>query len=420
MRRSFVALALALALPLPALAGEVTVQPGETLSEIADRLGISTSRLMELNSIRKADHVEAGQTLRVPGAGPAKGGQGGSIASGRITVQEGDTLSEIADRQGMTLGQLMALNGLSKADHVEVGQVLKVSGRASGAGASSAAPSYRKGASMHVVRSGESLSEIAEGYGVPMGRLVAINGIEDPNHVEVGSRLKLKGEAPPASPPRTVAVAAPRPRPAATPVATPMAKPEATVAVTPQPVTIATPRPRIETSTALPTTTPAVTRATVAATSLASATPATPARAEIPAQVSPRASTPVAAPAPSRSTTPVAAARPAPSRSSAPVATASPAPAARAASAASPAPAVATSNWRPYGPLQVDWSNWQPMGGSLVAPILNGKGETLYLAINCSARKMNATSAAGDWRTWDDPQADFERRLVNDLCSSRG
>ncbi|MEI6112720.1 MAG: hypothetical protein WCP63_13800, partial [Cyanobium sp. ELA712] len=81
---------------------------------------------------------------------------------------------------------------------------------------------------------------------------------------------------------------------------------------------------------------------------------------------------------------------------------------------------VATSSWRRYGPLQVDWSNWQPMGGSLVAPILNAKGDTLYLAINCGARKMNATSAAGDWRTWDDPQADFERRLVNDLCSSRG
>jgi hypothetical protein len=81
---------------------------------------------------------------------------------------------------------------------------------------------------------------------------------------------------------------------------------------------------------------------------------------------------------------------------------------------------VATNSWRRYGPLQVDWSNWQPMGGSLVAPILNAKGDTLYLAINCGARKMNATSAAGDWRTWDDPQADFERRLVNDLCSSRG
>jgi len=60
------------------------------------------------------------------------------------------------------------------------------------------------------------------------------------------------------------------------------------------------------------------------------------------------------------------------------------------------------------------------MGGSLVAPVMNAKGDTLYLAINCGARKLNATSVAGDWRTWDNPQADFEQRLVNDLCRSRG
>jgi hypothetical protein len=86
----------------------------------------------------------------------------------------------------------------------------------------------------------------------------------------------------------------------------------------------------------------------------------------------------------------------------------------------STAAAASSGDWRRYGPLQVDWSNWQPMGGSLVAPILNAKGDTLYLAINCGARKMNATSVAGDWRTWDNPQADFELKLVNDLCRSRG
>jgi hypothetical protein len=76
-------------------------------------------------------------------------------------------------------------------------------------------------------------------------------------------------------------------------------------------------------------------------------------------------------------------------------------------------------DWRPYGPLQVDWANWQPMGGSMVAPTLNGEGQTLYLAVNCTARKINATSQAGQWKTWDDPQADFEQQLVNDLCKAR-
>jgi hypothetical protein len=94
--------------------------------------------------------------------------------------------------------------------------------------------------------------------------------------------------------------------------------------------------------------------------------------------------------------------------------------------AAAPRPAsTATASpskpdWRNYGPLQVDWANWQPMGGSMVAPTLNSQGESLYLAVNCSARKLNATSQAGQWKSWDDPQADFEQQLVSDLCKARG
>ena len=67
MRRSLAALALALVLPLPALAGTITVKPGETLSEIADRLGISMKRLMELNphSFRRI----VGTLLEVNGRG---------------------------------------------------------------------------------------------------------------------------------------------------------------------------------------------------------------------------------------------------------------------------------------------------------------------------------------------------------------
>jgi len=416
MRRSLAALALALLLPLPALAGTITVKPGETLSEIADRLGISMKRLMELNGINKADHVEVGQKLKVPGrAGSSSRSSGaGAVATGRLTVREGDTLSEIAARQGMSLNQLIALNGLSKADHVEVGQTLKVTGKV----ATAAAPTpFRKGANVHVVRSGESLSAIADGYGVPMSRLVAINAINDPDHVEVGSQLKLKGE--PAAPrPRPVVAAAPRPTPAPVPRE--------------RPVQAEAPRPEPAAAAEVPKTSqPVVTQAIASASTAVAPTssaiaPAASTAAAAPIGTTPVARTPIAAAAAAASS-PVAAAVPTPRPSTAaasinsrPMAPQTRTPSPAAAQASAPSAAVATSSWRRYGPLQVDWSNWQPMGGSLVAPILNAKGDTLYLAINCGARKMNATSAAGDWRTWDDPQADFERRLVNDLCSSRG
>ena len=435
MRRSFVALALAVVLPVPVLAADVTVKPGETLSDIAARYGISLTQLMKLNGIAKADHIEVGQVLKLPGSSRSAAGRSG-VATGRVTVREGETLSEIAARQGMGMGQLMALNGISKADHVEVGQVLKVTGKPA-----MAAPSYRRGASVHVVRPGESLSEIAEGYGLSMNRLVAINQIDDPNHVEIGRQLKLKGEAPAPRPVAAAPVARPKPNPVA---AAPQPRP-----ATPRPAALedSTPAPAVVSATTIAArpavrTTPeaegAVSRATEAA-SLA-ARPSTPAVATTPV-ATPVATAPATGwsapvqtrPTPVATTTAVQATAAAPRPISTAMASPAPRPAtfspaprpaattvATASGVPSTAAAASSADWRRYGPLRVDWSNWQPMGGSLVAPILNAKGDTLYLAINCGARKMNATSVAGDWRTWDNPQADFELKLVNDLCRSRG
>ena len=131
MRRRLVALAIAVVLPLPGLAAEVTVQPGETLSQIADRLGISMTRLMKLNGITNPDHVESGSKLTVPSSvsssGRAKGTSTSSNANTtKVTVKDGETLSEIADRHGMSVNELVRLNALSNADHVETGSTLRV------------------------------------------------------------------------------------------------------------------------------------------------------------------------------------------------------------------------------------------------------------------------------------------------------
>ncbi|MEA5390836.1 LysM peptidoglycan-binding domain-containing protein [Cyanobium gracile UHCC 0139] len=336
MRRPLIALALAMVLPLPALAAQVTVKPGETLSDIAARHRVSVSTLMKMNGISDPDLVEAGRTLTLPGGAARPRASGGSL-----TVAPGETLSEIAERHGITVSRLMQLNGLSKADHIEAGQKLVVP-----AASRSAAPvaKVNRKASEHVVRSGESLSQIADAYGVPLKQLIAINRISDPDLVESGTRLRLK----PASAPRPAA------RPAAAAKPAPAPKPAAKPA---------------------PAQTPAASRP---APSVARATP-----------------TPTPRPQPA---TVAAAPRPAST------------------AAASPS----KPDWRNYGPLQVDWANWQPMGGSMVAPTLNSQGESLYLAVNCSARKLNATSQAGQWKSWDDPQADFEQQLVSDLCKARG
>ena len=314
MRRLLATLALSVLVPLPGLAAEVTVEAGDTLSQIAERHGVGLRELMRLNGIDNADHVEVGDRLKVPG-----GGGPAAAASGQVTVEAGDTLSQIAERHGLSVQQLMAINGIENADHVEIGQTLRIrgGGAARNEASTPTAFTYEQGAEEHVVRKGESLSAIAAGHGLELERLVALNGIDDPNLVKAGQRLRLTGDPDPA--PTAAAPAAPKE------TAAPAAAPE--------------PKP---------------------------------------------------APRPQAQDTPVAMAR-----------------------------ATSPTTWRTYGPMRVDWGQWQPMGGSMVTPGINEAGQPIYLAVNCGARKMNATTAEGNWQDWQDPSADFQQKLMSDFCTSQ-
>ena len=114
MRRTLLTILTVMALsPLAGHAASVTVKPGETLSDIAARYGVSINSLMRLNGLRDPNFVQVGQRLQIPGAV--------SAGSGRHTVRSGDTLSQIAVQYRVTERQLIVLNGLASADHVEIG-----------------------------------------------------------------------------------------------------------------------------------------------------------------------------------------------------------------------------------------------------------------------------------------------------------
>ena len=442
-RRSAAVLALALLLPLPGLAGEVVVKPGETLSEIAERYGTTVQRLMQLNNLRSVQDLWAGSRIQVPGAGGGASSGGGG--RGNYTVKPGETLSEIAERYGTSVQRLMQLNGLRSVQDLWAGSRIQVPG-AGGSPSTSAArtttvkanytvksgetlselaerygtsvqrlmelnnlrssqdlwagsriqvpvtrtaaaakPAVNKNATQHKVQSGETLSVIAQRYGISTQSLIAINKISDPNQVDVGQTLKLRGTPKP--------VAKPAPKPAAKPQ-TVAAKPAAKPA--PQPAAKPTAKPVAAQPAPKPAVQPAV----------AAAVKPEPKPEPKPATVAAVQPQPKAEPKPE----PKPAAQPVATK---PVATAKPVAAAKPGKPSSP-------DWRNYGPLQVDWANWQPMGGSYVAPSLNSDGQPLYLAINCSAKRLNATGQSGTWKTWDAPQSDFEHKLINDLCTAKG
>ena len=105
-RTALAALLLTAWFPLSATAASVTVRSGETLSDIADRYGVSVGTLMRMNGIRNPDLVEAGSRLQVPGPTVTAG-------SGRHRVKSGETLGSIASLHATSKQHLLVVLVLS-------------------------------------------------------------------------------------------------------------------------------------------------------------------------------------------------------------------------------------------------------------------------------------------------------------------
>lgn len=95
-----------------------TVQPGDTLSGIAAKFGTTYQQLASINGISNPNYLQVGQVLKVTG-------QPTSQSSGRnCTVQPGDTLSSIANILGVSVQYLCQVNGISNPNMIYAGQLL--------------------------------------------------------------------------------------------------------------------------------------------------------------------------------------------------------------------------------------------------------------------------------------------------------
>lgn len=115
-------------------------------------------------------------------------------------IQPGDNLSRVAQRYNVDPAVLAAANGITDPNRILLGQSLVIP---SGTGqvAAAAMPDALPGAGgYHSVAAGESLSVIAQRYGMSMDDLMRLNRIANPNTVYIGQRLRLSArvEAAPA------------------------------------------------------------------------------------------------------------------------------------------------------------------------------------------------------------------------------
>lgn len=122
-----------------------TVRPGDTLSVIARRHGVSLAALAQANNLTNPNALRIGQVLTIPGSAGSPAAAAPAVsapvtptpaatvspapaapvtATGYYTVSKGDTLSGIARRHGTTIAKIMQANHMTaaQAHKLSIGQ----------------------------------------------------------------------------------------------------------------------------------------------------------------------------------------------------------------------------------------------------------------------------------------------------------
>ena len=168
-------------LPIPRVH---TVEEGENLTYIATLYEITIEDLLALNGLTNADNLFVGQTLIVPG------GTGEAVAT-VYTVQGGDTLAQIGAVFNTTPTAVLQANRmLNPAQAPAVGQTVTVVSRTG-----SALPQPVTG-TPHVVSPGETAVTIAAQYNISPVALAAANDLPYPAYLHTGQRLRIPSESP--------------------------------------------------------------------------------------------------------------------------------------------------------------------------------------------------------------------------------
>lgn len=110
-------------------------------------------------------------------------GAGTAEADATYTVKSGDTLSGIAERTGQSVSDLAQKNNISDINNLSVGQVIEI------------ADTSENGT--YTVKSGDTLSGIAEKYGTTVDRLMQLNNLSS-DFLTVGEQIATVGSQEPA------------------------------------------------------------------------------------------------------------------------------------------------------------------------------------------------------------------------------
>ena len=184
------------------------VQSGENLFRIALKYDLFAVDVAKANGISENDAISVGQRLIIPliQAAPAP----------KLThrVSPGEEPASIAAAYGLSLDELLRINGLSSAADISAMQELIIvpgasdatpepepvtedPGPAASAGGDSLIIGDPDFEFAHIVQAGDTVSELALRYNMTTAELAAANSLANASMISVGQRLVIPGVVPP-------------------------------------------------------------------------------------------------------------------------------------------------------------------------------------------------------------------------------
>ena len=159
--------------------GEITtytVKEGDTLSVIASKFGVSVNTILWANNVAKASTIKAGDTLIIL-----------PVSGVRYTVKSGDTLAGIAKKYGADSEEIGIFNGLASSAELKSGSEIIIPGGEITAAAKPAVKTTTKTTTKAAISTGGGSTPTSSYFINPVSGAILTQGIHGNNGVDLGA-----------------------------------------------------------------------------------------------------------------------------------------------------------------------------------------------------------------------------------------
>lgn len=181
-----------------------TLEPGDTLWDVARATGVSVSDLKRWNNIKDPTSLQEGDQIVLYAPSKSKGSSTrhkGKTKTITYTVRPGDSCYYIARYYGIRTSEIIEQNRLGSSCTIKPGQKLTLTvprqapsrepPTARGEPSSGGSSSGRSSSSTYVVKKGDTLGGIAQAHGVSVAQLKDWNNLDSAS-IKPGQKLVVK------------------------------------------------------------------------------------------------------------------------------------------------------------------------------------------------------------------------------------